>query len=117
MFVDDVKSLRSIILENLTKSLGKAQNSEDIRAQERTFFMAELEKNAEEKAMLEKRIESLKENVEDEKRYNNKLFVRENVTQIAERAYFSYKLIDAKKNGSVNSKLPSNKGGMVSIEE
>jgi len=80
MFIDDIKNLRAFIIENLRLSMLKAKDAEDLRAQERTYFMGELEKDEKIKDTLEKRINSLKETLVDEKRYNTKLFVRENVT-------------------------------------
>jgi hypothetical protein len=53
MFVDDIKSLRTFFIKNLNLSLNRAKNSEDLRAQERTYFMAELEKNAKTKETMD----------------------------------------------------------------
>jgi hypothetical protein len=45
MYVDDIKNIRSFVVENLRVNVIKAKNAEDLRAQERTYFMAELEKD------------------------------------------------------------------------
>lgn len=59
--------------------------------------MAELAKSDETKTQLNKKIQDLENHLQDEKDYNAKLFVNEQVSQMCQRAYFSYKLIQAEK--------------------
>ena len=63
-------------------------------AEDRAFFMQEIENGKKQKEELKAKIQELERDLEYEMQYNTQLFAEEQVTQLCQRAYFSHQLID-----------------------
>lgn len=93
MFIDDVREIRAVVIHFLHETLSGQITAEKKFAKEREFFSEQVTNVKQANAQLEAKIEQLTKDLEYEKNYNLQLFVDEQVTQMCERAYFTFNLM------------------------
>ena len=93
MFVDDLKDIRNLVIQFLLDTLSGQLTAEKKFAKEREFFSEQVSNVKQANADLKKTIEQLTKDLKYEKNYNLQLFVDEQVTQMCQRAYFSFNLM------------------------
>ena len=92
MFIDDLKEIRGLVSLFLNETLSGQLAAENKFAKEREFFSEQIERAKKEVAGLKERIEGLTKDLQYETDYNLRLFADEQVTQMCERAYFTFNL-------------------------
>ena len=97
MFIDDLKEIRALVSLFLNETLSGQLAAEKKFAKEREFFSEQVSNAKKDNEDLMQRIEHLTRDLKNEKNYNLQLFVDEQVTQMCQRAYFSFNLM-AKEN-------------------
>ena len=103
MFIDDIGELRQLIIKAMHQVLVGQVSLEAKFANEREFFSAEISQAEKTINELNHRISQLEKDLECERNYNVKLFVDEEVTQLCQRAFFSFQLLE-KEHELVKSK-------------
>ena len=103
MFIDDIAELRQLIIKSMHQVLVGQISLEAKFANEREFFSAEITQAEKTIGELSHRISQLEKDLDYERNYNMKLFVDEEVTQLCQRAFFSFQLLE-KEHELVKSK-------------
>lgn len=93
MFIDDVKEIRNLVITFLHDTLSGQLTAEKKFAKEREFFSEQVSNAKKDNEELMQKIERLTKDLKNEKNYNLQLFVDEQVTQMCQRAYFSFNLM------------------------
>ena len=93
MFIDDVKEIRNLVITFLHDTLSGQLTAEKKFAKEIEFFSEEVSDAKKDNEELMQKIERLTKELKNEKNYNLRLFVDEQVTQMYQRAYFSFNLM------------------------
>ena len=94
MFVDDMSDIRAHVIKFLHETLSGQLTSEKKFANEREFFSDQVALGKLKIEELNTKISKLEKELEHEKNYNLQLFVDEQVTQICQKAYFSFNVLD-----------------------
>ena len=93
MFIDDIKGMRDLVKTFLHDTLSGQLTAEKKFAKEREFFSEQVNNVKAMNEELQAKIEQLERDLKKEKDYNLQLFVDEQVNQMCQRAYFSFKIL------------------------
>ena len=92
MFIDDLKEIRALVSLFLNETLSGQLAAEKKFAKEREFFSEQIERAKKEIEGLKEKIEELTKDLRYEHDYNLRLFADEQVSQMCEKALFSFRL-------------------------
>ena len=93
MFVDDIADIRKMVIEFLHDTLSGLIVAENKFAKERDFFSDKIQQAKQIENELKSQIKQITKDLQYEKDYNVQLFVDEQVTQMCQKAYFSFNLM------------------------